>query len=139
MRAGDSMVDPLVGMIPNISIGKILIQRDEATAQPIYFYSKLPSDVTEMKKVFLLDPMLATGGSASVAIQTIIDKGVEAKKITFINLVACPDGIQRIQNDHPEVNIITANIDPILNGSKYIIPGLGDYGDRYFASTRHWK
>ena len=73
IRAGDSMIEPLIGLIPNIAIGKILIQRDEKTAKPVYYYSKLPTDIAKMKKVFLLDPMLATGGSASVAIQNIID------------------------------------------------------------------
>jgi len=88
-----------------------------------------------MKKVYLLDPMLATGGSASMAVDKIIENGVSESNITFINLVSCKEGIARLQRDHPDLNILTAHIDPILNNSKYIIPGLGDYGDRYFNSN----
>ena len=92
-----------------------------------------------MQRVFLLDPMLATGGSASMAITQIVKSGVSPDKITFINLVSCEEGIERIQKDHPQVKILTAAVDPIINEKKYIIPGLGDYGDRYFASTRSRK
>ena len=88
-----------------------------------------------MKKVYLCDPMLGTGGSASKAIDNILEHGVEPSKITFINLVSCPEGIARIQKDHPEVTILTAHCDPILSDIKYIIPGLGDFGDRYFNSN----
>ena len=136
LRAGDSMVEPIMKLIPGITIGKILIQRDEKTAQPIFFYQKQVQDLKDKKRVFLLDPMLATGGSASMAIEQIKKLGVPSEKITFINLVSCDEGIQRILSDHPGVHILTAAIDPVINNKKYIIPGLGDYGDRYFASTK---
>lgn len=136
LRAGDSMLGPIMQLMPDIAVGKVLIQRDEKTAEPVFYYAKVPTDLKEMKRVFILDPMLATGGSASKCIEEIRARGVDCDKIVFINLVCCPTGIARIQKDHPGVKIITAVVDPILNGKKYIIPGLGDYGDRYFASNR---
>jgi uracil phosphoribosyltransferase len=136
LRAGDSMIEPLLELIPNISVGKVLIQRDEKTAEPVFYYSKLPTDIHKSKRVFLLDPMLATGGSACKAIEEIHNKGVPKENITFINLVSCDRGIQRVLKEHPGVHIITASVDPILNEKCYIVPGLGDYGDRFFASTR---
>lgn len=87
------MVGPLTTLMPGIAIGKILIQRDEKTAMPIYYYSKLPKSISKMKKVYLLDPMLGTGGTASKAIDNIVEHGVEPSKITFINLVSCNEGI----------------------------------------------
>ena len=94
------MVDPLMKLMPNIAIGKILIQRNDK-AEPVFFYQKQVLDLAHMKRVFLLDPMLATGGSASMAIAQIVKSGVSPDKITFINLVSCDEGIQRIQKDHP--------------------------------------
>ena len=93
LRAGDSMVESIMQLIPGIAIGKILIQRDEKTAEPIFFYQKQVQDLKDKKRVFLLDPMLATGGSASMAIKQIRESGVPCEKITFINLVACDEGI----------------------------------------------
>jgi uracil phosphoribosyltransferase len=93
LRAGDSMVEPIMQLIPGIAIGKILIQRDEKTAEPIFFYQKQVQDLKDKKRVFLLDPMLATGGSASMAIKQIRKSGVPCENITFINLVACDEGI----------------------------------------------
>ena len=136
LRAGDSMVEPFFEIYPNISIGKVLIQRNERTADPIYYYHKLPTDIKKAKRVFLVDPMLATGGSASATIKLINESGVPNENITFINLVSCDRGIQRILKDHPGITIITAVVDPVLNEKCYIVPGLGDYGDRFFASTR---
>ena len=136
LRAGDSMVEPFFEVMPEIAVGKVLIQRNERTADPEYYYHKLPTDISDMKRVFVVDPMLATGGSASMAIKLVREKGVPAENITFINLVSCHRGLQRIQKDHPEVKIITAVVDPVLNEKCYIVPGLGDYGDRFFASTR---
>ena len=89
LRAGDSMVEPTLKLLPNISVGKVLIQRNEKNAEPIFFYQKLPTDIKKSKRVFLVDPMLATGGSASMAISKIIEQGVPAENITFVNLVAC--------------------------------------------------
>ena len=134
LRAGDSMLDPVMHLLPDITVGKILIQRNEK-AEPEFLYCKLPTDIASAERVLLVDPMLATGGSASVAIQKIVEAGVSPSNITFVNLVSCEDGIARLQHDHPEVLILTATVDPILNEKKYIIPGLGDYGDRFFRST----
>ena len=132
IRAGDSMLDVFMHLIPEASIGKILIQRDEATCQPVLFYSKLPSLVDKI--VIILDPMLATGGSAMTAIQVLIDRGALESNIYFFNVVSCPEGIDNIHSKYPNVKIISATMDKGLNEQKYIIPGLGDYGDRYFGT-----
>jgi len=115
LRAGDSMLEPMFNILPNIKVGKILIQRNERTAEPIYFYEKFPEDIQKLKKVFVLDPMLATGGSAACAIRRIVSVGVNPENIVFINLVSCDRGISRIQEEFPQVEIVTACIDPELN------------------------
>ena len=109
------MIQPFMDILPDISIGKILIQRDEKTAQPVFFYEKLPTDIKKAKRIFLCDPMLATGGSASMAISKIKESGCVNSSIVFINLISCEIGINRIKQDHPDVKIITACVDPILN------------------------
>jgi uracil phosphoribosyltransferase len=114
--------------------GKILIQRDEATAQPKLYYSKLPPDVAT-RNILLCDPMLATGGSAKCALQVLVDAGVPPARIIFINVVSCPEGIELLHAAFPEVTIVTGEIDPILDEHKYIVPGLGDYGDRYYGTV----
>jgi len=119
-----------------VMAGKILIQRDETTAEktPKLFYVNLPSDIAS-QDVLLCDPMLATGGSATMAISVLVDAGVSPSKIIFINVIACPEGIEALHAKYPQVTIVTTAIDPRLNEHKYIVPGLGDYGDRYFATT----
>lgn len=136
IRAGDSMLSEVFNLIPGISIGKVLIQRDESTAdkRPVFYYSKLPDDIGQKKRVLVLDPMLATGGSASVCIQKLRDMGVASERIVFINLVSAERGLDRLLEDHPGVKVITACLDDGMNGEKYIVPGLGDFGDRYFGS-----
>lgn len=134
LRAGDSMLDPMFNILPNIKVGKILIQRNERTAEPVYYYEKLPENIDKLQKVFVLDPMLATGGSAACAIRRIIENGVNPENIIFINLLACERGISRIHKEFPQVEIVTACVDPVLNEKCYIVPGLGDYGDRYYSS-----
>jgi uracil phosphoribosyltransferase len=123
-------------LIPGISVGKVLIQRDESTEdkRPVFYYAKLPDDIKDKKRVFVLDPMLATGGSASVCIAKLREVGVKPESITFINLVSVEKGLDRVLGDHPGVNVITASIDDGMNDHKYICPGLGDFGDRYFGS-----
>ncbi|KAI9033354.1 uracil phosphoribosyltransferase-domain-containing protein [Hyaloraphidium curvatum] len=133
MRAGESMEKGLRDCARSVRIGKILIQRDEETALPKLFYDKLPHDIAQ-RYVFLLDPMLATGGSAVQAIKVLIERGVKEENIIFINLVAAPEGIAYVLSAHPKLTIITAQIDQGLNEKKYIIPGLGDFGDRYFGT-----
>ena len=136
IRAGDSMISEVMNLLPGITIGKVLIQRDENSADkhPILYYCKLPDNLKDKQRVFVLDPMLATGGSVIMCIEKLKEVGVSEDKITFINLVSCEHGLTTLHQRFPQVNIITASIDPILNDDKYIVPGLGDFGDRYFGS-----
>lgn len=132
VRAGESMEMGLRDCCRSVRIGKILIQRDEETALPKLFYEKLPEDISE-RFVFLLDPMLATGGSAMMAVEVLLARGVKAERIFFLNLLASPEGIQAFQEKYPDVKIITGAIDTKLDADKYIVPGLGDFGDRYYG------
>jgi uracil phosphoribosyltransferase len=136
IRAGDSMLGEIFNLIPGISIGKVLIQRDESSKDrhPVFYYSKLPEDISSKARVFVLDPMCATGGSAAMCIDKLKQSGVDESKITFVNLISCPEGMDRLSAKFPELRIITAAVDPKMNESRYIIPGLGDYGDRFFGS-----
>lgn len=132
MRAGESMEQGLRDCCRSVRIGKILIQRDEETALPKLFYEKLPEDIND-RYVFLLDPMLATGGSACMAVKVLQDRGVPLDRILFLNLLASPEGIQTFQEKYPDVKIITGGIDEALDERKFITPGLGDFGDRYYC------
>lgn len=116
----------------SVRIGKILIQRDEETALPKLFYEKLPDDIAD-RYVFLLDPMLATGGSAIMATDVLLSRGVKPERIIFLNLVANPEGIANYCEKFPLIKIITGAIDPGLDESKHIVPGLGDFGQRYYC------
>lgn len=134
IRAGDSLLDVVMELVPECSVGKILIQRNEATAEAELFYSKLPPALAG-KDILLVDPMLATGGSALVAIKILLQTpGVSQKNITFLNVVSCPEGLKNINDAYPDVTIVTGAIDTHLNERKYICPGLGDFGDRFFAT-----
>ncbi|GAB9474630.1 hypothetical protein Gpo141_00011750 [Globisporangium polare] len=137
IRAGDSLLDSVLACDPSVAVGKILIQRDEQSVEktPIMYYSKLPPGVQTFENVLLVDPMLATGGSVLMAIKTLIDAGVEEKKITFLNVISCPEGIATLFEAYPNVKIVTAGLDCGLNSQKYILPGLGDYGDRYYNTV----
>ncbi|KAM0746550.1 PRTase-like protein [Meredithblackwellia eburnea MCA 4105] len=134
MRAGEAMEAGLRECCRAVRIGKILIQRDEETHQAKLFYSKLPEDIAS-RYCLLLDPMLATGGSAIKAIEVLIANGVPEERILFLNLVASPEGLQAMFDVYPNVKVITAWVDEGLNEKKYIVPGLGDFGDRYFTSN----
>ncbi|PLW05102.1 hypothetical protein PCANC_19849 [Puccinia coronata f. sp. avenae] len=134
MRAGESMEAGLRECCRSVRIGKILIQRDEETALPKLFYEKLPDDIQD-RYVLLLDPMLATGGSAIKAIDVLIEHGVPEERILFLNLVAAPEGLANVFSKHPAVKVVSAWVDEGLDDKKYIIPGLGDFGDRYFTSS----
>uniref|UniRef100_A0A6B2LI59 uracil phosphoribosyltransferase n=1 Tax=Arcella intermedia TaxID=1963864 RepID=A0A6B2LI59_9EUKA len=134
VRAGESMESGLRAVCKAVRIGKILIQRDEATALPKLYYVKLPSDVAK-RHVLLMDPMLATGGSATKAVEVCIQHGVPEDKILFLNLIAAPAGIAAIRQKYPNVRIITTAIDESLDSNFYIRPGIGDFGDRYFGTT----
>lgn len=132
LRAGEAMEAGLRECCRSVRIGKILIQRDEETAKPKLFYAKLPEDIAD-RWVLLLDPMLATGGSAIKAIEVLIENGVKAERILFLNLIASPEGLANMYGIYPQVKVISAWVDDKLDEKSYIIPGLGDYGDRYYS------
>ena len=131
LRAGLGMVDGVAKLIPAARIGHIGLYRDPETLQPVEYYCKLPAD-SESRELLVLDPMLATGGSASAAITFL--KQRNCKPIRLVNLIAAPEGIERVQKDHPDVNIYVAACDEKLNEHGYIVPGLGDAGDRLFGT-----
>ncbi len=131
LRAGISMTDGVIKVIPNAKIGHIGLYRNEKTLQPIKYYYKVPKDI-KTRTVILLDPMLATGGSAVDAISMIKEEGV--KNIKFLSIIAAPEGIDKVKTKYPEVQIYTAMIDEHLNEKGYIVPGLGDAGDRIFGT-----
>lgn len=133
IRAGLSMENSIREVAKRIRIAHILIQRNEETAEPIFFKEWLPDDI-DTRYVFILDPMLATGGSAIETIRTLKKRGVEEEKIIFINLVAAPEGIEAVLSAFPNIRIITAEIDEGLDERAYILPGLGDFGDIYFGT-----
>ncbi|KZT53377.1 PRTase-like protein [Calocera cornea HHB12733] len=132
LRAGEAMEAGLREVCRSVRIGKILIQRDEETAEAKLFYSKLPDDIAN-RYVLLLDPMLATGGSAIKAVEVLQQAGVPEERIIFINLVAAPEGIHAFCSKHPTTRVITGWIDRGLNDKAYIIPGLGDFGERRYT------
>ncbi len=131
LRAGLGMVDGIQNIIPSAKVGHIGMFRDEETLEPVEYYAKFPPELP-VAEVFVVDPMLATGGSASAAITNIKKRG--ATKIRFIGLVGCPEGVVRLQKDHPDVDIYLASNDQKLNEKGYIVPGLGDCGDRLFGT-----
>ena len=131
LRAGLGMVDGIMNMIPACRIGHIGLYRDPETLEPVEYYCKLPADAEE-RELILLDPMLATGGSASDAITLIKKRG--CSHIRLVNLIAAPEGIAKVQEAHPDVDIYVAGLDDHLNDHGYIVPGLGDAGDRLFGT-----
>ena len=131
LRAGLGMVDGMLALIPNAKVGHIGLYRDPETHHPVEYYCKLPNDI-DKRQVFVLDPMLATGGSAAASINFIKAKG--AKRISFMCLIAAPEGIEVMQRDHPDVDIFIAAKDEKLNDHAYIVPGLGDAGDRLYGT-----
>jgi uracil phosphoribosyltransferase len=131
LRAGMGMLDGVITVVPNAKIGHIGMYRDEETFIPVNYFFKVPKDI-ENREVFLLDPMLATGGSAIDAIDLLKEKGV--KKINFLCIIAAPEGLKAVEEKHPDVKIYCAHIDKKLNKNKYIVPGLGDAGDRIFGT-----
>ena len=131
LRAGLGMVDTIVSLIPSAKIGHIGLYRDPETHKPVEYYCKLPDDIGN-REVFVVDPMLATGGSAIMAIDFLKKHG--CKRITMMNIIGCPEGIEAFQKAHPDVDMYLACIDEKLNDHDYIIPGLGDAGDRIFGT-----
>ena len=131
LRAGLGMVDGMVSLIPNAKVGHIGLFRDPETKEPVKYYFKMPPDIAE-RDVIVVDPMLATGGSASAAISFIKETGVTRVKLMCI--IGAPEGVERMQKDHPDVPIYIAALDEKLNENAYIVPGLGDAGDRIFGT-----
>ena len=131
LRAGLGMVDGMLAMIPAAKVGHIGLYRDPETLKPVEYYCKLPADSNE-REVFVVDPMLATGGSSIAAIQMLKDKGV--KNIRFMCIIAAPEGLEAMKKAHPDVDIYVGALDDHLNDHGYIVPGLGDAGDRIFGT-----
>ena len=131
LRAGTGMLDGIINVIPNAKVGHIGLYRDEETFQPIEYYFKMPENVSQ-REVLIIDPMLATGGSAAAAIDFVKARG--GKDIIFMCLIAAPEGIEALQKAHPDVDIFIAAKDEKLNENAYIVPGLGDAGDRIFGT-----
>ncbi|MGI6114502.1 MAG: uracil phosphoribosyltransferase, partial [Mahellales bacterium] len=131
LRAGLGMVEGILKLIPAAKVGHIGLYRDPDTLEPVEYYCKLPIDAQE-RDLILVDPMLATGGSASAAITFVKQRGV--KNIKLVNIIAAPEGVDRVTRDHPDVDIFVAAVDERLNEHGYIIPGLGDAGDRLFGT-----
>ncbi|KAL8827377.1 MAG: hypothetical protein Q9191_003226 [Dirinaria sp. TL-2023a] len=132
MRAGEAMEQGLRDCCRSVRIGKILIQREEDTSKPRLFYDKLPEDIAE-RWVLLLDPMFATGGSATMAVEVLKSRGVPEARILFLNLIASPEGVTNFAKRFPNLRVVTAFIDQGLDEKKYIVPGLGDFGDRFYT------
>lgn len=137
LRSGEAMEGPLRDAVPDVLIGKILIQRDESTEDKVarLLYSKLPSGIRDCS-VMLLDPMLATGGSALAALAVLLEAGVPESSVSLVCLVAAPEGVRRVRDAHPGVRVVVSMVDECLNDDKYILPGLGDFGDRLFGTTQ---
>ena len=131
LRAGLGLVDSIIRFIPDAKIGHLGMYRDHVTKQPVDYYSNIPNGANEAY-VLVVDPMLATGGSACDAVRFLKKNG--ARNISFMCLIAAPEGIKRLQTEHPDIRIITASIDECLNEDAYIVPGLGDAGDRIFGT-----
>jgi len=133
IRAADSMEVQLRELVPGVRLGKILIQRDKTTKLPHLYYSALPPDIAR-RHVLLLDPMLATGGTALLAIGLLIEAGVPEEHIVFINFLSSPEGIRAVHERYPRVRMVTSSIEERLNENAYMLPGIGDFGDRYFGT-----
>ena len=131
LRAGLGMVEGILTLIPSAKVGHIGLFRDPETLEPVKYYCKMPTDIAE-RDVIILDPMLATGGSASAAITFVKEYGV--KNIKLMNIIGCPEGIKAVTEEHPDVELYVAAVDEKLNENKYIVPGLGDAGDRIFGT-----
>ena len=132
LRAGLGMVDAMIDLIPSAKVGHIGLYRDPETHEPVEYYCKMPPDISE-RQVFIVDPMLATGGSVVASIQILKEK-YGCKNITLMDIIAAPEGVARVQKEHPDVDIFVCAVDEKLNEHAYIVPGLGDAGDRIFGT-----
>ena len=132
LRAGVGMLEGILSLVPSARVGFVGLYRDEVTKEPVTYYQRLP-DQTKRGLCILVDPMLATGGSATAAIDILKQEG--ARKIVVVCIVTCPEGLQRVEEAHPDVQIFAASIDERLDDNKYIVPGLGDAGDRLYGTS----
>lgn len=131
LRAGLGMVDGMLSLIPSAKVGHVGLYRDPVTHEPVEYYCKLPEDI-DKRDVIIVDPMLATGGSASAAVSFLKKRGVTSIKV--LNIIAAPEGVEKLMGDHPDIQLYVAALDEKLNEHKYIVPGLGDAGDRIFGT-----
>lgn len=134
LRAGLALLPPFTSTFPNASIGILGIKRDENTALPHKYYEKLPT-LSTTDLIFILDPMIATGGTARLAIKALLERGASPENITLISVIASEEGIRSVQHDYPQVVLHIVATDPALSDKKMIVPGLGDFGDRYFGTV----
>jgi len=130
LRAGQGMVDPILRQVPNARVGYLGMYRDEESFKPVSYYFKLP-DIEDKAHIFVIDPMLATGGSSSLAL-THVKKKTNSTEIVFLCIIAAPEGVERLNKEHPDVHIYTTALDEKLNENAFIVPGLGDAGDRQY-------
>lgn len=133
LRAGLGMVDGILDLIPAARVGHVGLYRDEETMEPVEYFVKMPNNL-EDRQLYIVDPMLATGGSAIAAIDSVVERGAKIENIKFISIVAAPEGVEALHDAHPEVEIYTASLDEKLNDDAYIVPGLGDAGDRLYGT-----
>lgn len=133
LRAGLALLYPFMEIFPNCKVGFLGIRRDENTALPELYYNNIPKKKPGQFYI-ILDPMIATGGSGSTALKILKDRGVEDEKILYVGVIGAPDGMEALQKAAPKMKIICPEVDPQLNSRKYIVPGLGDFGDRYFGT-----
>lgn len=133
LRAGLGMVDGILDLIPAARVGHVGLYRDEETMKPVEYFVKMPNNL-EDRQLYIVDPMLATGGSAIAAIDSVLERGAKIENIKFISIVAAPEGVEALHDAHPEVEIYTASLDEKLNDDAYIVPGLGDAGDRLYGT-----
>lgn len=135
VRSGDILLEAVRAITPGLAVGKILMQRDEESKEKnaVHYYTKLPRQIASMK-VILCDPMLATGGSACGALKILIEHGCKEENILFLNTVSAPEGLRVLEKKYPKVKVLAAAVDSHLNEDKYIVPGLGDFGDRYYRT-----
>lgn len=134
MRSGDALLDVFSRHFPSAIINKILVQRDEETAEPIFSYMKLSSTIVECDKLIITEPMIATGGTLGLVIGLLKEKGVQEDKIVIASICAAPEGLTYLKEQYPQVKIVTIVIDKCLNEKKFIVPGIGDFGNRYFGT-----
>jgi uracil phosphoribosyltransferase len=138
LRSGDALLDTFLSHFPNASVSKILVQRNEETALPVLSYVKIPASIRSGGNVLVLDPMVATGGTLKMVLSLLNEKGVLDENIIVVCIVACPEELTELCKSHPNIRLVMSALDEKLNEKKYIVPGLGDFGDRYYGTTERF-